>query len=414
MEAAVRYAIADTYAGMWVWERALPQAEAALRLTQRLEGERSEAAARCLCLYGRALTFAWDERAEAVQRESLAIRRSLFGDEHPQVAESTGCLAFSLWSGRKSPRWEEADQLYSESLAIYERVGQSHQDDHARIRFSHGVMLMNMGRLEEAEPRFREAIRLFRATNARQNRYRVECLKKYAVMLIAQRRFDEAESVLDEAQAGTPSQFLVDGWDAPDWSLARVRAGQNRFQEADVLFRQSLARQCLDAAEREPERSEPLRQLADRLNEPAPLAIDDVYVEAFRSLFTPEIRQRGGMVQRFQDVAELRLRNGNAALWIEPLESAWQRQKANLGEPHAISRRTAAILGEALIRSHEFERAESILLGLHQTLSGSKSALNEEGDLSRKLAFLYRQWGRHDDAARWSLAASTALESAER
>lgn len=411
VEAAVRYAIADTYGGMWVWERALPQAEAALRLTQRLEGERSEAAARCLCLYGRALTFAWDERAEAVQRESLAIRRSLFGHEHPQVAESTACLAFSLWSGRKAPQWEEADRLYAEALTIYERVGQSHQDDHARISFSHGVMLTNMGRLAEAEPRFREAIRLFRATNSRQNRYRVECLKKFAVMLITQRRFEEAESVLGEALAGTPAQFLIDGWDAPDWSLARVRAGQNRFDEADLLFRQSLARQCLFAAEHDSERDEPLRRLAGRLNDPAPSEIDALYVEAFRILSSPESMQKGGIAMRFQDVAELRLRNDSAACWIEPLESAWQRQKANLGETHAIPRRTGAILGEALIRSNAFERAEAILLGLYQTTSTSTTMQDEAPTLAKRLVFLYRQWGRLDDAARWALAVSTTPEA---
>ena len=64
------------------------------------------------------------DEATPLFKESLAIRKKVFGDEHPDVGESLNNIALVLQAQSK---YDEATPLYKESLAIKKKVlGEEH------------------------------------------------------------------------------------------------------------------------------------------------------------------------------------------------------------------------------------------------------------------------------------------------
>ena len=58
--------------------------------------------------------------AEPLYKESLAIRKKVFGDEHPKVALALNNLALLLWN--QDNESEEAARLGKQALEISEKV----------------------------------------------------------------------------------------------------------------------------------------------------------------------------------------------------------------------------------------------------------------------------------------------------
>ena len=59
------------------------------------------------------------DEAVTLYKESLAIRKKVFGDEHPSVAESLKNLAVLWW---KQNNFQKAEPMFEESVRICQRV----------------------------------------------------------------------------------------------------------------------------------------------------------------------------------------------------------------------------------------------------------------------------------------------------
>jgi tetratricopeptide (TPR) repeat protein len=204
-EAAVRYAIAQTYAGMWQWASAAAHLRVSLRLNRQLYDRDDPRIAAVLSLLGRAYTFQRNEGAIELQREGLRIRRNAFGDTSREVAESTGNLGFALWhSNPDKARPAAAERCYRDALALYDQLGIHDDPDVARFTFSLAVMLKSLGRHGESEELFLQALDIYAKLPETQDCYRVRCLSHYAGLLNATGRTAEAERVMAEAVALAP------------------------------------------------------------------------------------------------------------------------------------------------------------------------------------------------------------------
>ena len=92
--------------------------------------------------------------AEALYREALAIRRQVFGDEHPAVATGLKNLALLLM---RREAFADAEALYREALAIGRRLpGNEHHLANTLNNFA--ALLATLGRYDEAEPLCREGL----------------------------------------------------------------------------------------------------------------------------------------------------------------------------------------------------------------------------------------------------------------
>lgn len=203
-EAAVRYALAETYAGLWRWGEAGRHAERALELNQGLHGNDHPVVADCLVLWGRSLTFALDSRAVGVQEEALAMRRRFFREDSPEVAWSKTALAFAFWHAAGPRRYAEAEALYLDAVRVHRREAESHPMNLAMSLHSLGAMYCATRRPAEAARMLGEAVVVYRSMPVRRNRYLAECVRAQSAAAAALGREEESVALLREYIELTP------------------------------------------------------------------------------------------------------------------------------------------------------------------------------------------------------------------
>lgn len=379
IEAGVRLAIASTYAGMWQWDKVIPHARIALSLNRRVYGNEDDRVADCLNLLGRALTFARDPEAVAVQEEGLAIREKIHGKRHPAVAESTGNLGFALWHALAEPRWKPAESHYRASLRLYRELGIQESSDVARFTFSLAAMLSSLGRFSEAEPLFQEALAMYERLPGPMDRYRMECMRNYAIMLERAGRIGEAERFIEQALTVAPQQDYSAGFRSLKWTLGNLYLADGKPQEAMRQFRRTLVDGCLRIAADHPELRERMKAVADDIaGETADVESIPVAVEAIGTSFS---HPDSDLLNVRINLATVFRQTGNNRAGIAILEP-FANASASGREQTVFLAVGQGMLGSLLTEEGELERAEPLLIQSHETLL----RLSGKSDRQTKLA----------------------------
>ena len=181
------------------------------------------------------------DEAEAMLRESLSIRQRLAGGDRASVTPSMVSLADLLRIYRNKPA--EAESLYTEALGILRRdpsprparlVGPlAGLERIAHLRGDHA----------RAEGFAREVLDAHRRALGSEHPIVTEAMESIAEHLAAQRRFDEAETMLRNAIAllertvGT-EHIRMGGMLT---TRGRIRAAAGRLEEAEADLRQGVA-----------------------------------------------------------------------------------------------------------------------------------------------------------------------------
>jgi tetratricopeptide (TPR) repeat protein len=158
-----------------------------------------------------------DARAESLAREGLELRRRTSADR-TQVAADAVALAAIL---ERRERWAESEALHREALATWEQVGDSYEVAMtlnglaAAVRFS--------GRPDEAEELFTRSLALLEAARGPAHCDTAVVRNNLGMLLRATGRADAALPLL--AQAATDLEALL-GPDHP--STVDVRANHER------------------------------------------------------------------------------------------------------------------------------------------------------------------------------------------
>lgn len=204
VEASVRLIIGEAYARMWMWPESVPHFRRSLALLRDLRGPHDTKVSDALNLLGRSLAFLREPECVPVQQEALRIRRLRFGDEHAKVAESRASVGFALWQTQPD-RIHEAIGMYRDALALYARLGLDRGADAARFTFGLAAMLAQIGDMEKSEHVFRDAVRIYEGLGEAPDRNRIECLNRFAWVLAARGKLDEAEAAARSSLLFTPT-----------------------------------------------------------------------------------------------------------------------------------------------------------------------------------------------------------------
>jgi len=369
VEAGVRLAIARTYAGMWSWSEAIPHLRLALPAFRAIRGNDHPDVADCLSLLGRALTFSRDPESAPMQREALDIRRAAFGAEHPLVAESWGNLAYAQWHGVDPPNWYAAEINYRRAIDMYRRVAPDDRSNLARFTFSLGVMLSAVDRIAESEVLLREALNLYRSMPVPEDRYVLECMKRYAFVLVRLGRYDEADMIIRETAAMTP-----DVENSPDgaswlWDQGRVFSERGELERAESVYRSVLAGACDQLARARPDLADALHGYAEALS----LAATDASVDPDYLPIIAALRAHDGygarlIAFRAIDLAILECRKGRHDRAVPILERCSEVVANQVPPGDRILARVNLVYGLCLLHTGDRARAEPLLRDAHDTL----------------------------------------------
>jgi len=137
------------------------------------------------------------DEAEALVRESLALRREHLPEGHPDIAESLGQLGDIF---RIEMRYEEAEPLLREALEIAERAQPAHASDVARAWNRLGTLYWNQERLDEAITAHERALEIREIEMGGQDPAGLaESTYNLGIMLLGRDRHAEALPYLEQA-----------------------------------------------------------------------------------------------------------------------------------------------------------------------------------------------------------------------
>lgn len=350
-------------------------------------------------LLGRTGSYA---EAESLFRESLRIRRSLLGNRNLQVAQSLEGLALNLFD---QGNYDEPVPLLREALAMRREMQDSPDPDLAEALNNLGFVLGEVGAYEEAEALFREALAMKRVLFGDAHSEIAMGLNNVAFMLHDQGKYDAAESLYRDAIA-MQRRLLGDGH--PDVAmalnnLAFLLHDKGEKKQALEMSRQSLEIYKEALGDNHPSVAQGMNNLAMWLAEDGDYAAAEPML---REALAIRVKLLG---EEHTDVA------GSLTLLADVLVNTGRFEEARelaarargicsraLSDNHWSTAGAASVEGAALTGLGQYEQAEALLLqslAILQSDPGARPVFVT--DTERRLADLYRLWGKPDKAAQY-------------
>jgi serine/threonine protein kinase/tetratricopeptide (TPR) repeat protein len=268
VQADLLFTIGGTYLQLSELEKAEAVEREALRLRKACFGATNRLVAASLNDLARVLNIrrGSEDLAEAEKdaREALRMWRTLTGDGTQEAAFSLYLIASSLSNqGRKG----EAETLYRECLAIRRRLFGNDDKDVASTLDNLAMVLLSQGETAEAERMVREALRIQRRVFGPEHPDVADSLIDLARVLQSESRLTEAEAAAREA-LGMQQKFMAQDHSSVQFSLrilVEVLTARGDFVALEALDRENLARQRSLLGKDSPAVSETLMDLADAL-----------------------------------------------------------------------------------------------------------------------------------------------------
>jgi tetratricopeptide (TPR) repeat protein len=201
------------------------------------------------------------EEAEPLYKQATEIRRTALGEDHPDFATSLNNLA-SLYY--RTGRLEEAEPLYKQATEIRRTaLGEDHPD-FANSLNNLAALYDSMGRYEEAEPLYKQDMEITRTALGEEHPDFASSLDDLAGLYDSMGRYEEAEPLYQQA---TEIRRTALGEDHPSFAtslnnLARLYDSMGRYEEAEPLYQQATEIRRTALGEEHPDFASSLDDLA--------------------------------------------------------------------------------------------------------------------------------------------------------
>jgi serine/threonine-protein kinase len=253
LRAAIKSTLGSTLADMYLYDRARPLAEDALRLRRQLDGNRPsrEQADALYNLAGIESESGSPVRAESLYQASLAMYRRLPGVDSSEIWRGVNNMAGAV----------SAQGRFADAITLYEDAMRHLADTLARDTVLHAVLLGNigtamsqLGRYRDAEPRLAEAVALLEAKLGHESPRVASLLQPLAGTRFFLGQTAEAETAARESWAINRRTL---GDDSPGTivslrMLVNILADAGRCGEALPLARRIVALRHRTLAELDP------------------------------------------------------------------------------------------------------------------------------------------------------------------
>jgi serine/threonine protein kinase/tetratricopeptide (TPR) repeat protein len=181
------------------------------------------------------------QKAEAMHRSALILRRALWGNMNATVADSLDSLGWELLMQDKV---DAAEPSFQEALAIRTNLLGSEHVQVAASLYHLGCVRLSQSPNPEAEPLLRQSLAMRRKLLGNANLEVAESLSGLSTALHNAGKPDQAEAAAREALA-IQARVLPDERSAADAGITQLRLGlalldQNRFAEAEPVVREAV------------------------------------------------------------------------------------------------------------------------------------------------------------------------------
>ncbi len=340
--------IGEIYRRLGLYERAEPLLDEALQMRRRLYGETHPLVAESL--HARATLDADQgeyKMAESRYREALAMRRQVLGAQDPLVAETLSSLLVPL---RAQLRHSEAEPLAREALEIYRKAYPA-DDPRIASALNNLAMLHHYRRdLDAAEPLYREALKIHRSRHGEVHTQVASTLNNLAVLDSSRGRFEEAEDLLRRVLK-IEQRLYPDGH--PETAVTLAYLGHALRDQGDLAGAEGAYREAVELLRRtlpvgHPNTAGAMGVLGDFLvARGRPAEAEPLLRQSFRgrrAAFGPDHAKTLASQISLGACLLATDRNGEG---VALLQEAAERATKVLGENHELSTRARSMLAAA-------------------------------------------------------------------
>ncbi|MHB8598579.1 MAG: FxSxx-COOH system tetratricopeptide repeat protein [Ktedonobacteraceae bacterium] len=201
-------------------------------------------------------------QSQSFHQQALAIRKEVFGPDHPVVAESFNALAILA---RNQGNYEQAERFHLQALTIREKaLGPQHLATAVSLN-NLSVLYRDQGKYEQAEQFLQQTISIRERLLGSEHLNTLTAFTNLAKLYLEQRQYEQAESLLQQTLATServldPAHLLI----AQNLSLlAKLYFDQEDYEQAEPLWQRSLAILEKTLGSEHPATAERLKDLAE-------------------------------------------------------------------------------------------------------------------------------------------------------
>ncbi len=400
VEADLRETLGTVYSELGEYPTATTMHQQALALRKELFGNEHPLVA--ASLFGLANVLInqgrWPE-AEAMHRDALAMRITLFGNKHVDVAESLNNLALVLRHQGKKPEAESA------SREAYEIYMQLFGEEHLMVAEALHALAWNVHELRkhaEAESLSRRELAIRRKLRGEDHPSVGWALVDLTSYLRAQGKLQEAEAALREALEIARKQSADDPGTATLFlrQLGFVLRGQGRPADAEVVWREELAIRRKVSGNDHPEVATALHVLAFALYDQRKFAEAETAVREVLRIRTARLDEdHVDVAAAVNSLVDVHVATGRMTEAEALIREQIARRKERYGGNHRKVSDALQWLAKFLHKQRKLTEAE---VALREVLAVERN-LSPEGDplianAALDLAVLLRDSGRHAEA----------------
>ncbi len=307
--------------------------------------------------------------AESLQREVVAIQEALLPEHHVERAAALNNLALLQ---EKQDHFDEAESNYRHALEVLSETLDSNHPDISAARNNLGLLLWRLEQYAEAEPLLRDALDQSRKTFGDEHELTIKALNNLALVREGMKDYAGAEPLFAEAVA-----------------LSRKTMGDRHAMTAVALHNHSRVLERLDCPE---EAIACSRESVEILRQ----ALGDRHPNTLNA-----VARLGGLYARQEAWAEA---EAPYRLAVEISTNLRPAGDAELANPRLA-------LGKVLMHLERFDEAEAHLKsGYDILLAASGESADSTRNAAARLADLYEAWNRPEDASLWRSRANAADE----
>ena len=316
------------------------------------------------------------QQAGKLYEQVLEVSRGTLGDQDPMTIRRINNLAWHYLEDSGRP--EDAEPLFREALKLGAVVYPEGHPELLAPKNGLGVALKNMRRFDEAEPVFRDLIEASRDRLGATHRDTLRYMNNLAVMLQQAHRLTEAEPLLREVLT---VRREIDGDHHPStvlsiWNLAYQCWWQGNVEEADELFEEATHGYAHLHGESGSETTAARLTYGRFLLEQGCTARAEAQFRKVCKVRREHLGADHGDTVASQVLlatALLELDRNDEAETILRSALAWRSE--HLGDDHWLTHNTRSLLGGAMLGNGQFDQAKALLIKAYEALASDPDAL---------------------------------------
>ncbi len=344
------------------------------------------------------------DASEPHLRMALKLHRDIYGDEHPETAQSLYALGYFLWLKGESA---EAESVLREYLEVIRRSAGDQSQAVADAFLQLGLVMNQKGDLAAAESLYQEALKRYRQLFGEEHKQVAAVLNNLAVLKSYQGDLDAAEALYrrviairrklpadreNQANLATNLQNLG----------ATLKTG-GRYAEARPLLREALDLRRELLGEHHPWVAIAQIHWGDLLYR------QGQYAEAEREIRAALRLQREALPEGHIDLARslvvlgrILTSKGEPAAGELHLREALAIRKKALARGHVLISLAEGALGECLMTQRRYAEAEPLLVHSYDEIHISQGDRDPRTTAAlKRLVTLYDAWQKPERAAQY-------------